>query len=176
MTRLKGAPPRPIIEKLQYISVNTLKISSLNRDKTYKMDNVSLRWPFLSLVRLSCEAVEFRLPPLHRGGEGIKQVFGLKPHRVTFGIRYYFKCDCGRNTQKLYCLHRRLACRHCHRAIPASQAISKRQRIILQASRLETFLASRLYKQTRERLTKKLGEKAMLAQGKMGTRHRALWD
>jgi hypothetical protein len=176
MSRVKNAPPRPIIENIPFISVNTLRISSLNRGKTYRMDNVSLRWPFLSLLRLSHEAVEFHLPSLHRGGEAIKQVFGLKPHRVTFGVRYYFECDCGRNTQKLYCLHRRLACRFCHRAVPASENLSKQQRPILQISRLESLLNNRLLKQTRERLTKKLGEKAMLAQGKMGTRHRALWD
>ena len=176
--RVKGAPPRPIIENIPFISVNTLRISSLNRGKTYRMDNVSLRWPFLSLLRLSHEAVEFTQPSLHRGQPGPIQQFGLKPIKTGFGYRHAFICDCGRAVLKLYCLHRRIACRYCHNAVPASQVLGARTRPLLQIARIKSFLdtKSRLLRRTKERLKQRLGEKALIAQGRLGTDAASLWD
>ena len=79
---------RPIIENLHGIAAHELHISSLNRGKTYRMDNVSLRWPWLTAIRLSCEAAEFHQPSLYRATPGIVQQFGLKPQKTGFGIRY----------------------------------------------------------------------------------------
>jgi hypothetical protein len=176
--RVKGAPPRPIIENLPFISVNSLRISSLSREKTYTMPNVSLRYPFLVAARLSCEAVEFTQPSLHRGGEGIKQQFALKPIRTGFGYRHAFICECGRAVLKLYCLHRHIACRDCHNAVPASQVLGARTRPLLQIARIKSFLdtKSRLLRRTKERLKQRLGEKALMAQGRLGTDASTLWE
>jgi hypothetical protein len=174
----KGSrPPRPIAEQLPSISVNDLHISSLDTFKNYVMPNVSLRYPFLSGVRLSVHVVEFQLPSLHRGHTGPIQTFHLKHIRTGFGIRHAFICDCQRPVIKLYYLNRHLACRRCHDATYVSRTLGKRTRPILQVSRIQSFLDNKLglYRRTRERLTKKLGEKVMMAQGSMGTKARSLW-
>jgi hypothetical protein len=69
-------------------------------------------------------------------------------------------------------LHRRIACRHCHGATYASRTLSKNQRPVLQVSRLQSFLNSQLYQRTRDKLTKKLGHKAMMTQSKYQSRAR----
>jgi hypothetical protein len=169
----KGSrPPRPIAEQLQSISVNDLHISSLDY-KTYTMPNVSLRYPYLSGVRLSVHAVEFQLSSLHRSQTGPIQTFKLKPIRTGFGIRHTFTCTCQRPVIKLYYLHRKLACRRCHDATYASRTCSKLQRPVLQASRIQSFLDNK--QGLREHLMKKLGEKVMMAQGSLGTRARNFW-
>jgi hypothetical protein len=175
--RVKGAPPRPIVENATHINVNTFKISSLSPHKTYNMPNISLRYSWLSALRLSCEAAEFVIRSPHRGTTGRVQQFGLKPVTVGFGTRYYFICDCGEHVQKLYFLNQYLACQYCHRLLYASQTIDRRNRPLLQAMRLESFLSKpRLMRKARERLTRKLGEKLMLAQGKYSTQAARLID
>jgi len=56
--------------------------------------------------------------------------------------------------------------------------VNQNQRPVLQAARIADFLDShsRLFRRTRERLTRKLGEKLMRAQGKLGTEARNLWE
>jgi hypothetical protein len=168
---------RPIAEQLPSVSVNDLPIPAPNDFKNYSLPNVSLRYPFLSGVKLSVCVVEFQLPSLHRGQIGPAQSFRLKPIRTGFGIRHAFVCACSRPVIKLYYLHRKLACRRCQDSIYASQALDQRSRPILQASRIESFLDNKsgLYQRTRERLKKKFGEKVMMAQGSMGTKARSLW-
>lgn len=174
LQRVKNAPPRPIVEQLPAIPVRLLKIPPPSDGKVYTMPNVSLRWPFLSALRLSHEAVEFRQVPLFRRGEGTTQTFGLKHINTGIGIRHAFLCNCGRAVEKLYYLHHYLACRRCHNAVNASQVLGKRTRPILQAIRIQSFLDSkpRLFRKTRERLQKKLGEKLLMAQGRLGTHAR----
>jgi hypothetical protein len=174
--RVKGAPPRPIVENATHINVNTFKISSLSRQKTYNMPNISLRYSWLSALRLSCEAVEFVIRSPHRGTKGRVQQFKLKPQKVPFGVRYFFICDCGEHVQKLYFVNQYLACQYCHRLLYASQTIDRRNRPVLQAARIQAFLDNkpRLFHKTQERLRKKLGDKAMLPQTKFGTRAASL--
>jgi hypothetical protein len=175
----KGSrPPRPIAEQLPSISVNDLHVSSLDTSENYVMPNVSLRYPYLSGVRLSVHAVEFQHPSLHRGHAGPIQTFKLKHIRTGFGVRHAFICSsCQRPVIKVYYLNRRLACRRCHDATYASRTCSKRQRAVLQVSRIQSFLDNKLglYRRTRDRLERKLGQKAMMAQGSLGTGARSLW-
>jgi hypothetical protein len=174
----KGSrPPRPIAEQLPSVSVHDLPIPSAYDYKTYTMPNISLRYPQLAGVRLSFHAVEFQHPSLHRGQAGPKQTFRLKHIKTGFGIRHAFICACQRPVIKLYYLHRKLTCRRCHDITYASRTCSKRQRPVLQISRIESFLNNKLglYRRTRERLEKKLGEKVMMAQGSLGTKARSLW-
>jgi hypothetical protein len=175
--RVKGRPPRPLIENLPGIAVHKLPIPSQNDPKTYKIPNISLVFSSVSGARLSRDVVEFHLPSLHRNTLGPIQTFGIKHIKAGFGIRHAFVCDCGRGALKLYCFNGRLACRRCHHAVPASQSLSRRQRPILQVSRIQSFLAKpRLKQSARAKLTKKLGQKLMLAQGRMGTQAHPLLD
>jgi hypothetical protein len=160
------------------ISVNDLAIPSPYDPKTYIIRYVSLRWPCITAIKVSRDKVEFILPPLHRGQLGPVQGFKLKHIRTGFGLRHAFICDCGRPVIKLYHLHRHLACRRCQYAIYASQALSKSTRPVLQVSRIASFLdsKSKLYRRSRKRLRKRLGEKLLMAQGKLGTEARSLWE
>jgi hypothetical protein len=172
----KGSrPPRPIAEQLPSINVNDLPVP---RDyKNYTLPNVSLRYPQLASVRLSFHVVEFQHPSLHRGQAGPIQTFRLKHIKTGFGVRHASICACQRPVITLYYLHRRLACRRCHDATYASRTCSKRQRAVLQVSRIQSFLDNKLglYRRTRDRLEKRLGLKAMMAQGSLGTAARGLW-
>jgi len=159
--RPKDAPPRPIVEQLPAISVKELKIPSLNNPKTYILPNISLRIPQLTNVRVCNVFVEFHHKPLHRGDEPLIQTFNLKHHRAGFGIRAAFVCTCGKGIYKLYYLNRRIACRHCHNAVYASQAISRQSRPVLQETRTKYFLnnTTKLGESTRKRLEQRLGHK-----------------
>jgi hypothetical protein len=175
--RPKNAPPRPIAEQLPSISVNELPIPYYYDEKTYIIR--SLKWSCIASIKVSRDQVSFYLPSLHRGQIGPNQVFRLKHIRTGFGLRHAFICcDCGRPVIKVYHQHRHLACRRCQHAIYASQNLGKHTRPILQVSRIASFLdsKSRLYRRSRERLRKKLGDKLMMAQGRLGTEARSLWE
>jgi hypothetical protein len=156
-------PPRPIAEQLQAVSIVDLKVP---RDyKIYTMPNVGLKYPFLANVRLNYHSAEFIFPPLHRGQPGKSQTFNIYPVNVGYGTRHYFQCDCDRGAAKLYLHNGYLACKHCHHVRMASQATNKARRTVLLASRLQSILDNaKMYKRTRERLTKLFGEKVMRAE------------
>src|SRR5262245_22975836 len=176
--RVKGAPPRPIVEQLSQIAIHVFPIPSLYDDRTYILRNISLRFPQLAAAKVSRDCVEFHLLSLHRGQLGPVQTFKLKHIRTGFGIRRAFICACRRPVLKLYVLNRYIACRRCSNARYASQSLDKRDRPVLQASRIAHFLdsKSKLYQRTRERLRKRLGDKLMMAQGQLGTEARSFWE
>jgi hypothetical protein len=115
-----------------------------------------LRYPFISNARLSAYVVEFA----HTRGR--IQSFKLKAIKTGFGIRFAFICNCGKPVISLYYRYGNLSCRHCCNVVYASQTCSKRQRSALQAIRIEHFLNNKrgLFRHTRERLKKRLGEKS----------------
>ena len=174
----KGKSERPIVEKLPSISTKELRIPSPYDYKTYVLGNISFRLPQLASARINYNLVEFRQPPLHRGQEGPTQTFQFKHIKTGFGIRHVFICACGRPAQRLYLFYRNLACRHCLKARYASQTLDKRSRPILQAARIQSFLDNkpRLLRRTRDRLQRRLGEKVMMAQGRLRTRACGLWE
>jgi hypothetical protein len=157
--------------------VNDLHISSLDTSENYVMPNVSLRYPYLSGVRLSVHVVEFQHPSLHRGHTGPIQTFKLKHIRVGFGIRHASICDCQRPVIKLYYLHRKLACKKCHNVVQLSQKLDKHTRPILKAYRLARFLElkANINQRTQERLLRRFGEKAMRPQSNYRTRGPMHW-
>jgi hypothetical protein len=176
--RVKGAPPRPIAEQLPAISVNDLPIPHYWDDKTYIL-NLGLRFTSVAAIKVARDQVEICLPSLHRGRPGPSQVFRLKAIKTGFGIRHAFICtDCGRPVIKVYQLNRHLACMRCHNARRASDALNQQQRPVLQAARIQSFLDNkpRLFRKTHERLLKRLGQKVMLAQSRMGTKARPILD
>src|SRR5215468_9231011 len=155
----RGKSKRPIVEQLPSIAIYHLPIP---RDyKTYTAPNISLRYPQLASIRLSYYEAEFHIPSLHRGQPNHIQTFKLKHIKTGFGIRHAFICQCGKPVFKLYFHNRRLACRFCCNARYATQTLDKRDRPILQISRIQSFLDNKPYLRARERLQKRLGEKAM---------------
>jgi hypothetical protein len=64
--RIKGRPPRPIVEQLPSIAVHKLPIPSPNDRKTYILRDISLRIPQLAAAKVAHNAVEFHLPSLQR--------------------------------------------------------------------------------------------------------------
>jgi hypothetical protein len=176
----KGKSEKPIVEKLPSISTKELGIPSPYDYKTYVLGNIVFRLPQLAGARLNYQFVEFRHPPLHRGQQGPTQTFHFKHIKTGFGIRHVFICcHCGRPVQKLYLFLRNLACRHCLQARYASQLLGPRSRPILQAARIQSFIDNkpRIFRRTRDRLQRLLGEKVMTAQGRLSTRARhSLWD
>jgi hypothetical protein len=163
---------------LPAISVNELQIPYYWDPKSYIIQNVSLKWPFVTAIKVARDKIEFIQPSLHRGRPGPSQVFRLKHIRTGFGLRHAFVCDCGRSVFKVYCCNRHLACRRCHHATYASRTLGKRTRPLLQAARIQSFLDNkpRLFRRTHERLLRKLGQKTMMAQNRLATRARSLWE
>src|SRR5262245_809123 len=158
--------PRPIAELLPHININDFKTPK--DDRIYILPNIGLRYPFLASARLSWDCIEFNYPALHRGKPGRSQTFPIKPIRTGFGIRHAFVCCCGRGATKLYYCNSYLACKRCHRVRYGCQAVNSRHRPVLQASRIQSILDNaKLYNRTRDRLTKRLGQKVMM--------HQSLW-
>lgn len=176
--RLGRTTPRPICEQLPQININHWKVP---RDyKTYTFPNVSFRYPQLSGIKITWNMVHFTHKSLHRGVEGPTQEFRIKQIRTGLGgyFRHSFICTCGKPVIKLYILNRHIACKRCCNAINASQNLGSKTRPVLQATRIQSFLdnKSRLFHRTQERLRKKLGEKLMMAQSRLGTRATGLWE
>src|SRR5215813_9850821 len=168
--------PRPIVEQLPSININHLKVP---RDHKTYVTNISLRYPLLSSMRIAWNVVHFQHRSLHRSVEGPVQSFSIKQIRTGLGgyFRHAFICTCGRPTIKLYIHHQRIACKRCHNAINASQTLGARTRPVLAASRIQSFLEKLgLRRRTRERITRKLTEKVLMAQTRMGTRASGFWE
>jgi len=158
--------PATVIEKLPSIECKELG----NKRGTYTLD-LSFRLPQVPSAKISKGCVTFFHKSLHRGQLGDTQQFQFKPIKVGFGVKYVFVCHCGKPVAALYYHRGRLACRWCHHAIYASQTSSKRQRPVLQLSRLESLLGDKAYsryKSVRARLERKLGHKVMLAKALRG--------
>jgi hypothetical protein len=175
--RPRGSPPRPIAEQLPSISVNDLQIPSPYDYKTYILPNIShfdiRNWPvpgcpftpsnsitrhYIAELRgqykhfassTSRRASEFATPssaPVKDSSSSSTTAIETGPADVAAG--------------------------------PSTpRTLDQRSRPILQASRIQSFLDNkpRLFRRTRERLKKKLGEKVMMAQGSLGTNARSLW-
>jgi hypothetical protein len=152
----------PIAEQLPSININELQIPKDYQN--HVMSDPSLRWPFVSRIRVSCAAVELTIPSPFRRREPKISLFKLKPIFTGIGVRYALICQCGKPAIKLYFYNNTVACKRCHRVRMASQACNQHQRPVLQATRIASVLdnAPRLFKRTRARLEKRLGLKTMM--------------
>jgi len=172
----KGQSRRPILEQLPAVSANELRISSIYQGKRATIK--PLKIPNIAGVKVGPLSVDFHFKSLHRGVEGPVQRFNLRLIKAGFRVQYAFVCNCGKTILKLYFWRNSLVCRYCCKGRLASQAISRTSRPILQANRIAEFLdsKSRIFKRTRERLRKRLGDKLMLAQSRLGTRAANIWE
>jgi len=164
---MKPKPRTVIIEQLSGINCKDLG----NKRGSYTID-LSLRLPQIVCAKISRGCVAFHHRSLHRNTPGDIQSFQLKPIKSGFGYRYVFICNCNTAVQSLYYHAGRLCCRWCiPHALYASQTSSKRQRQVLQISRIESLLGDKrysTYRRVRERLERKLGAKVMLAKALRG--------
>src|SRR5262245_43559096 len=152
--RPKKAGPRPIVEQLPRIDIADLcrfRVFPNNWRERWTLD-LPFRYPFVKNLVISLSAIEAN----HYSG--YIQSIRLRWCRTGFGGNYrprpLFICNCGRSVKKLYFRHLNLACRRCCNATYASRVCSKRQRLILQANRIKTFLELKSYmsRSNRQRL------------------------
>jgi hypothetical protein len=154
--RPKRSTPRPLVEELPRIEIVDLcrfgAFPSQTNWHTRYLLELPFRYPFLRNLVISLQIIEAN----HHFG--YTQRIPLRWLRTGLGgnhsPRPLFVCSCGRSITKIYFKAGRLACHRCHGAIFASQACSKRQRPILQARRLKTFLElkSGMWKSNQRRL------------------------
>src|SRR5262249_40269644 len=93
--------------------------------------DVSLKYPDLAYLRLSASTLEIM------GRNGHVQRFRIVWIRTGFGRhRAVLVCSCGYGAIRLFGHYGNYACRHCHKAVYASQKYDKIGRKRLQASKL----------------------------------------
>jgi hypothetical protein len=128
----RSQEPKPIAETLPHINVNDLDVP---RDyKTYLAPNISLRYPFVSAMKISWNMVQF-------SHSDRIQTFKFKWIKTGLGnSRAVFICECGQPRTKLYFRHQHLGCRTCFKLTYASRTRNKQGRAILKAIRLRNFL------------------------------------
>lgn len=47
----------------------------------------------------------------------VAQAVKLSRQQISFGLRRYLLCSCGKQVNSLYLKHNKFACRHCHRLV-----------------------------------------------------------
>jgi len=156
LARAKRRPkerPRPIVEQLPRIDIADLCRFRVFPDQSnwharYRLE-MPFRYPFVKSLVISLQTIEAN----HLSG--YTQPIKLRWCRTGFGGNYrprpLFICNCGRSVKKLYFCHLNLACRRCCNATYASRICSKRQRPILKANRIKTFLELKSYMSQRNR-------------------------
>jgi hypothetical protein len=137
--RSRHSEPRPTIELMPAININELRhaIPRYSND-TYEPDVFGLKYPQIARLRLST----FRLEITDYSGR--IQCFHIRWARTGFGRhRPILLCNsCGRGAIRLFVCYGTYACRHCHRALYASQKNNQIGRKRLQASKLRLQLGT----------------------------------
>ena len=140
--RPKRSEPRLIVELLPNISIGDLCRWKVFPDNWYAQHKLEmlLRYPWARNLIISRKKIEINHV------SGYTQRIGIHWVRTGFGKpRPIFVCKCGYGARRLFLRHGSLACKHCHGLIYASQVCSKRQRSILQAQRIHSFLTLKSY-------------------------------
>ena len=136
--RPKRLEPRPIVELLQCVSIDDLcRLKAFpTKDQRRSILSITFKYPFLKRLIITHQSIDFEHVL------GYKQTIAL--HWIRCGLagqRPIFVClECSCGARRLFFHHGRLACKHCVRAIYASQACDQRMRPVLQAIRLRRFL------------------------------------
>jgi len=128
---------RPIIELTPHVSINDLcrwKVFPENYYTDHLLE-MPLRYPFLKNLVISRQNIEFNHSCKYT------QTFALHWIRTGFGQpRPIFVCQCGYGVRRLFLRHGHLACKHCHKAVYASQVCDHNTRKRLAASKLRLQL------------------------------------
>jgi hypothetical protein len=132
----RHSEPRPTVELMPAICIHDLRhIIPRYRGQVIQPD-VSLRYPGLAHLRLSASCLEVV------GQNGYVQRFPIAWIRTGFGNhRPILVCSsCRVGAIRLFSKYGSYACRHCHRALYASQKYNQVGRKRLQASKLRLQL------------------------------------
>lgn len=134
----RGRSTRPTVELLRNINISELRhlVPRYPNEIVEPDIGFGLKYPLIERLRLSCSAIEITCRISQR-----VQLFKLKWCKTYFGkSRVVIECSCGRGAQRLFHKHGNWACRHCHRAVFASQKDDSEGRKRLKASYLRLQL------------------------------------
>src|SRR5215468_5462053 len=133
--RPKKSEPRPTIELMPSISIHDLRHVIPRYHGQVSEPDVSLKYPDLAYLRLSASCLEVM------GRNGYVQRFRIEWIRTGLGApRAILVCSCGYGAIRLFARQGTYACRHCHKALYASQKQHSIARKRLQASKLRLKL------------------------------------
>src|SRR5262245_55531518 len=127
----RHSEPRPTIELMPAININELRHAIPRYHGQVNEPDVSLKYPNLAYLRLSASCLEIM------GHNGHIQRFRIVWIRTGLGAhRAILACSCGYGAVRLFARYGTYACRHCHRALYASQKNNQMGRKRLAASKL----------------------------------------
>src|SRR5262245_36172073 len=134
----KKSEPRPTIELMPAININELRHVIPRYHGQINEPDVSLKYPGLAYLRLSASTLEIM------GRNGYIQRFRIVWIPTHFGKhRAILVCgQCGCGAVRLFGHYGNYACRHCHRALYASQKNDQFGRKRLAATKLRLELGS----------------------------------
>jgi len=135
---VKKSEPRPTIELMPAININELRHVIPRYHGQISEPDVSLKYPGLAYLRLSASTLEIM------GRNGHIQRFRIVWIPTYFGKhRAILVCSsCGYGTIRLFGRYGNYACRHCYRALYASQHNDQFGRKRLAAAKLRLALGS----------------------------------
>jgi hypothetical protein len=133
--RDRHSEPRPTVELMPSISIHDLRnVIPRYPNDVYEPD-VSLKYPDIARLRLFASHIEVT------GRNGHVQCFRIVWIRTGFGTpRAILVCSCGYGAIRLFALYGSHACRHCHKAVYASQKYDQIGRKRLAACKLRLEL------------------------------------
>jgi len=135
--RSRHSEPRPTIELMPAININELsRVIPRYHGEIYEADIFGLKYPGIARLHLSTFALEITYYSGHF------QRFHIRWAKTYFGRhRPILLCNCcGRSVIRLFFRYGTYACRHCHKAVYASQKSNQIARKRLQASKLRLDL------------------------------------
>jgi hypothetical protein len=127
----KHSEPRPTIELMPAININELRHAIPRYHGQVNEPNVELKYPGIARLRLFADHIEVT------GRNGYIQRFRIVRIRTGLGApRAILVCSCGYGAIRLFARYGSYACRHCHKAVYASQKYDQIGRKRLQAAKL----------------------------------------
>jgi hypothetical protein len=131
----RHAKPRPTIELMPCIDIHDLRHIIPRYPSDIREPNVELKYPDIARLRLFADQIEIT------GRNGHVQYFRIEWIRTGLGApRAILVCSCGYGAIRLFARYGTYACRHCHKALYASQKQHSIARKRLQASKLRLKL------------------------------------
>jgi len=127
----RNSKARPTIELMPSISIHDLRHVIPRYHGEVIEPDVSFKYPTIACLRLFASHVEIT------GRNGYVQCFRIVWVRTGLGApRAILVCSCGFGAIRLFGHYGNYACRHCHKAVYASQKYDQIGRKRLQASKL----------------------------------------
>jgi hypothetical protein len=135
--RSRHSEPRPTIELMRAVNINELRHVIPRYPNDVYEPNVDLKYPDIACLRLFATHIEIT------GRNGHIQRFRIVWIRTGLGTpRAILVCSCGYGAIRLFARYGSYACRHCHKAVYASQKNNQIGRKRLAASKLRLQLGS----------------------------------